>query len=172
MPLIHSFPPIETPTARILILGSMPGGASLRAEQYYAHPRNLFWPILGDLVGAHPGLPYPARLEILKSAGIALWDVLQSCEREGSLDSQITPLSIVPNNFADFFAHHPNIQHVFFNGAMAETTFRRHVLTTLPPLGYGYHRLPSTSPANAAFSFARRLEAWQLITAGTQLSST
>lgn len=134
------------------------------AAQYYAHPRNLFWPILGELVGAHPDLPYWARLEKLKSAGIALWDVLQSCEREGSLDSSITPLSIVPNNFADFFEGHPNIQRIFFNGAMAETAFRRHVLTTLPPMDCSYHRLPSTSPANAAFSSARRLEAWRLVT--------
>ncbi len=148
----------------------------MRAEQYYAHPRNLFWRILGELVGAHPDLPYPVRLEKLKSAGVALWDVLQSCEREGSLDSRIDHLSIVPNNFADFFERHPNIHRVFFNGAMAETAFRRHVLPTLPPLACSYHRLPSTSPANAAFSLARRLEAWRLITArddnAPQLSST
>ena len=176
MPLIYSFPAVETSTAHTLILGSMPGGASLRAEQYYAHPRNLFWRILGELVGAHPDLPYPVRLEKLKSAGVALWDVLQSCEREGSLDSRIDHLSIVPNNFADFFERHPNIHRVFFNGAMAETAFRRHVLPTLPPLACSYHRLPSTSPANAAFSLARRLEAWRLITArddnAPQLSST
>jgi hypoxanthine-DNA glycosylase len=176
MSLIYSFPPVETPTAHTLILGSMPGGASLRAEQYYAHPRNLFWPILGELLDAHPYLPYTTRLEKLKSAGIALWDVLQSCERAGSLDSRIASQSIVPNNFVDFFEHHPNIQRVFFNGAMAETTFRRHVLTTLPLLGCHYHRLPSTSPANAAFSFARRLDAWKVIIAEAdntpQLSST
>lgn len=82
MALIYSFPPAASPEAHTLILGSMPGGASLRAGEYYAHPRNLFWPIMGHLVGAHPALPYPARLRALSAAGIALWDVLQSCERE------------------------------------------------------------------------------------------
>lgn len=165
MSLIYSFPPVATPAAHTLILGSMPGSASLLAKQYYAHPRNLFWPILGELIGAHPDLPYPLRLHRLTSAGIALWDVLQRCEREGSLDTRIDSQSIVPNDFATFFDHHPAIRRVFFNGTMAETVFRRHVLQTLPPLPLRYHRLPSTSPANAAFSFARRLEAWQLVAA-------
>ncbi len=178
MALIHSFPPVSTPQARTLILGSMPGGASLRAGEYYAHSRNLFWPILGELVGAHPSLPYALRLRHLTDAGLALWDVLQSCERDGSLDASIAPATIVPNDFTAFFARHPHIERVFFNGAMAETSFRRHVLKSLPAQLAGLHlqRLPSTSPANAACSFADRLAAWREITAipadAAQRSST
>lgn len=165
MALIYSFPPVATPAAHTLILGSMPGEASLRAGQYYAHPRNLFWPILGELVGAHPTLPYAKRLRCLETAGIALWDVLQCCEREGSLDTRIDASTIRPNDFPGFLAAHPQITRIFFNGAMAETSFRRHVLKSLPPRQLAYLRLPSTSPANAAFSFARRLEAWRSVLA-------
>ena len=176
MALIYSFPPVATPSAHTLILGSMPGEASLRAGQYYAHPRNLFWPILGELTGAHPTLPYAERLRCLETAGVALWDVLQCCEREGSLDTRIDTRTIVPNDFPGFLAAHPQITRVFFNGAMAETSFRRHVLKSLATRQLEYQRLPSTSPANAAFSFARRLEAWRsvLATAGlpAQCSST
>ncbi|HQA11072.1 DNA-deoxyinosine glycosylase [Zoogloea sp.] len=178
MPLIHSFPPVATPQAQTLILGSMPGGASLRAGEYYAHPRNLFWPILGALVGAYPALPYPRRLECLTEAGIALWDVLLCCEREGSLDGSIAPATIIANDFKDFFTRHPQIRRVFFNGAMAESSFRRHVLKSLPAASKGivYERLPSTSPANASYSFARRLDAWRAVTRdiheGAQRSST
>jgi len=178
MTLIYSFPPVSTPHAHTLILGSMPGGASLRAGEYYAHPRNLFWPILGELAGADPALPYLLRLQKLSEYGIALWDVLQCCERKGSLDSSIDPGTIVPNDFADFFAHHPHIKRVFFNGAMAESSFRRHVLKSLPPdiQPLQYRRLPSTSPANAGYSFARRLEAWSELASGSrtdaQCSST
>lgn len=163
MALIYSFPPIAAPSARTLILGSMPGDASLRASQYYAHPRNLFWPILGELIGAHPTLPYAERLRCLETAGIALWDVLLCCEREGSLDTRIDASTIVPNDFAGFLAAHPHITRIFFNGAMAETSFRRHVLKSLAPRPLAYQRLPSTSPANAAISFARRLDAWRSI---------
>jgi hypoxanthine-DNA glycosylase len=174
MALIYSFPPVATPLAHTLILGSMPGEASLRAAQYYAHPRNLFWPILGKLIGAHPDLPYAERLRCLDTAGIALWDVLQCCEREGSLDTRIDANTIVPNDFPCFLAAHPHITRVFFNGAMAETSFRRHVLGSLGSRPLSYQRLPSTSPANAAFSFAKRLEAWQSILEETaaQRSST
>lgn len=167
MALIYSFPPVATPVAHTLILGSMPGEASLRAGQYYAHPRNLFWPILGELLGAYPSLPYADRLRCLETAGIALWDVLQCCEREGSLDTRIETSSIVPHDFAGFLAAHPHITRVFFNGAMAETSFRRHVLKSLAACELKYQRLPSTSPANAAFSFARRLEAWRNILASS-----
>ena len=167
MALLYSFPPVAAPDAHTLILGSMPGQASLAAGEYYAHRRNLFWPILGELFGASPALPYAARLQKLTDAGLALWDVLQCCEREGSLDGDIAPASIVANDFATFLTAHPRIVRVFFNGTLADTSFRRHVLQTLPHHSLHFTRLPSTSPANAAYSYARRLEAWRALTAST-----
>lgn len=163
MALIHSFPPAAAHDAHTLILGSMPGDASLRAGEYYANPRNHFWNILGVLVGAGPGLPYSARLEKLTGAGFALWDVLQSCERQGSLDSSIVSSTITPNDFAAFLASHPGVRRIFFNGAAAETAFRRFVIPALPALSCSLQRLPSTSPANARFRLQQHLEAWQIL---------
>jgi double-stranded uracil-DNA glycosylase len=167
MPHIQSFPPIENPDASILILGSMPGKESLRAGQYYAHPRNAFWPIMGELVGAFPTLPYETRTRILKSAGIALWDVLASCTRHSSMDADIDKDSICPNDFASFFRRHLHITHVFFNGAMAEQCFHKHVqplLQALPrPRPLHCQRLPSTSPAYASMRYEKKLETWKAI---------
>jgi hypoxanthine-DNA glycosylase len=162
MPHVQSFAPIADAAARVLILGSMPGKASLAAGQYYAHPQNLFWRILGDVTGAAPALPYAARVRALKSRGIALWDVLESCAREGSLDSAIDDASICANDFARFFRAHPRIAHVYFNGAKAEACYRRHVLPALgdAPAPQRYRRLPSTSPANASMSRAHKHKAW------------
>ena len=163
MPHIQSFPPIENPTATVLILGSMPGKESLRAKQYYAHPRNAFWPIMGELVDAAPALPYEARIQKLKSAGIALWDVLASCTRHSSMDADIEADSICANDFASFFRAHPHITHVFFNGTMAEQCFHKYVSPVLKNRQLHYLRLPSTSPANASMSYEQKLEAWRII---------
>ena len=164
MPHVHSFPPIDDSTARVLILGSMPGKESLRAGQYYAHRRNSFWAIMGDLIGAGPALPYESRIQILKSAGIALWDVLASCMRNSSLDSDIDETSISPNDFESFFLTHPSITHLFFNGYMAEKCFRMRVQPLLEPRSLHYRRLPSTSPANASMPYDQKLRAWEVIT--------
>lgn len=165
MPRVRSFPPIENARARVLILGSMPGGASLAAGQYYAHPQNLFWRIMCNLLGANIELPYRSRLALLKSNRIALWDVLEFCEREGSLDSAIDDNSIVVNDFVSFFRTHRHVTHVFFNGAKAESSYRRHVLLAhggeLGPLEYC--RLPSTSPAHAAKSYEEKRKAWRRV---------
>ena len=139
----------------------MPGEASLAAGQYYAHPRNQFWPILGTLLGFEPGIPYAQRVRALAEARIAVWDVLQSCERPGSLDSRIVRDSIEPNDFAALFARCRAIRRVCFNGAMAEESFRRHVLPALEVGAMEFVRLPSTSPANASMSTARKLAAWR-----------
>ena len=163
MSRVQSFPPIEDVKARILVLGSMPGKASLAAGQYYAHAQNLFWRILGEITGAAPALPYAARARALKSSGIALWDVLASCAREGSLDSAIDDATISANDFAAFYHAHPRIAHVFFNGAKAEACYRRHVLPVLAdgPAPTSLRRLPSTSPANASMSRARKQRVWK-----------
>ncbi len=160
---VRCFEPVEDANATILILGSMPGKESLRAGQYYAHPRNSFWPILGELVGAIPSLPYEERVRVLRSAGIALWDVLESCVRATSLDSDIEKGSLVPNDFASFFSSHRKITRVFFNGVKAEDCYRKHVLPVLKELAVSYKRLPSTSPANASIPYKRKLAAWKAV---------
>ena len=164
MPHVKSFAPIENADAKILILGSMPGEASLKAGQYYAHPRNLFWRIMGELIDANPASPYEQRIHALKSARIALWDVLRSCRRKGSLDSDIDHGSLIPNDLGTFFRCHPEITHVFFNGAKAEECFREHVQPLAGIDSIECLRLPSTSPANASISFERKLEEWRAIT--------
>lgn len=166
-PLSQSFPPVISAGAHLLVLGSMPGVASLRANEYYAHPRNAFWQIMGQLFGATPAMPYDERLDRLQRAGIALWDVIASCERLGSLDSEIVTGSVETNDFPAFFAQYPTIRRVFFNGTAAETHFRRHVLPGLPAaLSLEFHRLPSTSPAHAARNFAQKLAAWSVLRSG------
>ena len=160
----YCFPPIATPDARLLILGSMPGQASLAAGQYYAHPRNAFWPIMGHLLGFDASRDYPTRVDALKVAGIAVWDVLASCHRRGSLDSAIEDESLVANDLAGFLAAHTAIHHVFFNGAKAESCFRRHIRFTMAERRIGFTRLPSTSPAHAGLPFAGKLEAWRAST--------
>lgn len=159
---VRSFPPIVDAKARVLILGSMPGKASLAAGQYYAHPQNLFWRILGAITGAAPAASYAVRTGALKSCGIALWDVLESCAREGSLDSDIDDATISVNDFPAFYRAHPRIARVFFNGAKAEAAYRKYVLPLLgeAPAPSRYHRLPSTSPANASMSRAHKQRVW------------
>ncbi|MEK7747915.1 MAG: DNA-deoxyinosine glycosylase [Nitrospirota bacterium] len=131
MTQIRCFDPIEDAKARVLILGSMPGKESLKRGQYYAHPRNLFWPILGELVGTKPALSYEERICVLQSAKIALWDVLALCTRPTSLDSDIEKDSLVCNDFASFFSRHKKITSVFFNGAKAQECYLRHGLPGL-----------------------------------------
>ena len=156
---------MATPAARVLILGSMPGVRSLEAEQYYAHPRNLFWPIIEALFEIPAAWPYEARCEALAEKGVALWDVIGRCERNGSLDSAIRNQTLQPNDFADFFTRHRKIRRVFFNGGKAEEVFRRRVLPTLGALGEALTltRLPSTSPAYAVLSFEQKLAAWRAV---------
>lgn len=161
MSLVTSFAPLCRPSATVLILGSMPGAASLKAQQYYAHPRNHFWPILASLCGFDVAAPYAERVEALTCCGIAVWDVLQSCVRPGSLDSSIQAGTRIPNDFAAFFKAHAGIRLVCFNGAEAQTSYERHVLPDLAIPGVRYVRLPSTSPAHAV-AFEHKLAAWRL----------
>jgi len=165
MAAVRSFAPVASAGATVLILGSMPGEASLHAGQYYAHERNAFWRIMGDLLGAGPSLPYAERLDRLAAAGIALWDVIAACERSGSLDADIVGASVQANDFAGFLAAYPAIRRVYFNGAAAEANFRRHVLPKLTGCDLLLTRLPSTSPAHAARGYAEKLAAWSVIVA-------
>lgn len=143
----------------------MPGIASLRAGQYYAHPRNAFWSIMGELFGINPESPYPQRLVALRQQSIALWDVLKTCTRTGSLDSDIDESSIVPNDFASFFSAHPGIERIYFNGGKAEAAYKKHVLPMLDEYWLNIPRikLPSTSPANASYSLQRKIDVWRII---------
>ena len=143
----------------------MPGNASLAAGEYYAHPRNAFWPIMEALFGAAADAPYAARLAVLQGRHVALWDVLAACQRPGSLDARIDRDSIVVNDLAGFLGRHGQVRAVFFNGATAATLYRRHVLPELDERGSGLPtiRLPSTSPAHAARSFAAKLAAWRVL---------
>lgn len=157
-------PPVADKNSRVLILGSMPGVASLRARRYYAHPQNAFWPIMGDLVGASPDLPYERRLAALNKAGIALWDVLACCFREGSLDSAIVGEEV--NDVAGFLSTHPRIERIYFNGAKAAESFARGVDIAALPRPVATHRLPSTSPAHAGMNRQAKLAAWRAVAAG------
>jgi len=164
MAQIRGFPPISRPDARVLILGSMPSRESLARRQYYAHPRNAFWPILTALLGIEE-TSYAARAKRVTQSGVAVWDVLQTCSRPGSLDSAIDERSLVPNDFASFFVDHARLRAVFFNGAKAEAIYRKHVLPLLSqavaelPL----QRLPSTSPAHASMTLKQKMAAWRVL---------
>ena len=157
---VTSFSALSLPNARLLILGSMPGAVSLRAQQYYAHPRNSFWPIMARVAGIDAAAPYHVRVEALMRCGVAVWDVLQSCVRSGSLDSSIQRGTRVPNDFEAFFAGHPAIRRVCFNGTEAQTSYNRYVMPQLKAREIRYVRLPSTSPAHAV-ALEHKLAAWR-----------
>lgn len=160
-----AFPAVIGEGPRVLILGSMPGEASLRLGQYYGHGRNAFWPILCELLSIAPDSDYATRIAALRANRIALWDVIAACERRGSLDANIRPASIRVNDFGALFNAHPGIRCVAFNGGTAEREYRRRVLPSLDQVhrGIEQRRLPSTSPAHAGLSFAAKLAAWRVL---------
>lgn len=162
---IEGFSPIVSENPHLLILGSMPSMTSLQKRQYYGHARNAFWPIMAELFGFDYHIDYLQRKKILTDNGIAVWDVLQSCRRQGSLDANIESESIRVNDFAHFFEQYHSIKRVFFNGGMAAGFYKKYVLSELPSrFSYlDYRRLPSTSPANASLNFKEKLEAWRAI---------
>ena len=162
---IYSFEPISDKSATRLILGSMPGEMSLTAGQYYAHPRNDFWRIIELVLGIPSKLTYTERCSLLTTRRIALWDVLNTCIRSGSLDSAIVASSIVPNEFERFFHAHPKVRTIFFNGGMAEKIYLKQVLPKLPDefAMLKMMRLPSTSPANASIRFDEKVRQWRAI---------
>lgn len=148
--------PIVDINSKILILGSMPGEESLRKQQYYANKRNAFWKIIFSLYERDFEEDYDSRIGLLKEKGIALWDVIESCNREGSLDSDIKDEKV--NDFNSFFSQYPEIKTVAFNGTKAYETFRKKVGFE----GFDdikFIKLTSTSPANT-ISFQKKLENW------------
>ena len=159
----EGFPAVEPRRARILILGTLPSAESIRQGQYYAHPRNAFWPIMGELFGAGRELPYERRLRKLAARGVMLWDVLRAAHRPGSLDSAIHPRRREANAIPELLARHPELETIVFNGGAAETLFRRHAAKNCRGLLEGAElvRLPSTSPAHASRDFAQKLAAWR-----------
>jgi hypoxanthine-DNA glycosylase len=156
-PLLEGLPPIVDDGARLLILGNMPSVMSLAARRYYANPRNAFWRITGEIFEFDGAAAYDDRISSLIEAGVAVWDVLRHCRRQGSLDSAVERNSMVANDFESFFDSHPAIDRVFFNGAAAEKNFGRLVVLDR---GQRYCRLPSTSPAQT-MRYADKLAAWR-----------
>ena len=166
--MIYGFEPLAAPDARVLVLGTVPSRRSLDAGEYYANPANAFWFIMERLCGGSPGRDYPARVAMLKGAGVALWDVLQAAERDGSLDSAIVAGTEVPNDIGALLARCPLIHTVFLNGGKADALFRRCVLPQLqsgPNAPARFQRLSSTSPANARLTWQAKLEAWSPVAA-------
>ena len=162
--MLTGLAPVVAPDTRLLVLGSFPGAASLKAQQYYGHPRNHFWPIFSTIFEAKmPGSPdvsslssYQIRIDWLLARGVGLWDVYAACEREGSLDSQIR--HAVVNDLSALRRHCPQLQAIAHNGGES-FKHARHTAA----LGLPVHKLPSTSPANASWSFERKLAAWREI---------
>ena len=157
-PTLQGLPPLLSVDTRLVVLGSFPGVASLRAQQYYGHPQNHFWKIVATLLSPDPAavqaLGYDARAQWLLAQGVGLWDVYAACEREGSLDSHIQNAQV--NDLPSLRTHCPALVAIAHNGG---ESFRHARITQA--LGLPVYRLPSTSPANASWSFARKLGAWR-----------
>ena len=145
----------------MLVLGTLPSVESLLRQQYYAKRQNAFWKIMAELTGVAPDAPYDLRLESLKDAGVALWDVCAAARREGSLDADIR--ETIPNDFMEFFCTHPGIELIGFNGQAAAKLFRQHVAPTLSQAVRKIPgvTLPSTSPAHASMNFERKRALWR-----------
>lgn len=155
MSRLYGLPAVVSPNTRLLVLGSFPGVASLKSQRYYGHPQNQFWRILGELwsLPLH-GAAYEDRIQTVREKGLGIWDVYASCEREGSLDAHIRHAQL--NDFAVLMRDCPDLQAVAHNGGESF----RHARHTRA-LGLPVYRLPSTSPANAGWSFERKLQAWR-----------
>lgn len=154
---LQGLAPVAPRNARLLVLGSFPGVASLAAQEYYAHPRNHFWPILSTLWGIDlVSRTYSQRIAEARRRGLAIWDVYAACRREGSLDAAIE--AALPNDLAGLVRRLPQLRAIAHNGGESARAMR---LTRT--LGLPVHRLPSTSPANASWSFERKLQAWRSV---------
>jgi len=164
LPLLTGLAPLVQPGVKLLILGSMPGQASLRQQCYYGHPRNQFWPLMQALFGIDAALPYAARCQALLNAGVALWDVIAQCQRPGSLDSAIISDSVRFNDLAALCRQYPEIRQIWLNGGKAAQSFRQYQrwlkANDWPDAALQIRTLPSTSPAHASVSFTDKLALW------------
>ena len=164
---MNSFDPLIGCNTRVLVLGTMPGQASLDSGEYYAHPRNAFWPIALAHILDQPinsdlfhERNYQTRTELLARSQLALWDVLAQCERDGSLDSKIVRQSEIPNPINELLMANRQIKAIIFNGKTAEKLFSRHITLDKP---IAFHGLPSTSPAMATLSLEEKFERWSAV---------
>jgi hypoxanthine-DNA glycosylase len=163
MTVLFGLAPVIARHTRLVVLGSFPGVASLVAQQYYGHPRNHFWPLLSALWGVDlVAMPYAQRLAELKARGLGVWDVYAACRREGSLDSAIAQPQL--NDLASLMRRAPHLRAIAHNGGESARAMR--ITRTL---GVPVYRLPSTSPANASWSFDRKLAAWREVFAAVGL---
>lgn len=154
--MLVGFDPLIDSKTRFLIIGTMPGAASLAAGEYYAYKYNAFWRIIAALSGENTGSYEKKKKALMKISG-GLWDSLRSCERQGSLDSAIR--NEIPNDFENLLQKYPSVRRLFFNGGTAFRYFRKYHKQLL--LKYAYTVLPSTSPANAGMSFAEKSAVWR-----------
>ena len=152
--ICRSFEPVFSPEARVLIVGSMPSVKSLDKAQYYAHPRNAFWPMLFDVFGQELTADYAERKSLIRDNALALWDVAGVCEREGSLDSDMKDIQL--NDFSALYARCPRIHTVLCNGSTAHSLFLKSGYSQ----GKTVIRMPSTSPAYT-MAYVKKLEAWK-----------
>lgn len=159
------FAPIAAPDANVLILGSLPSQQSLQKQEYYGNPQNAFWRVMGKLFDAGPEVAYKDRALMLQENGVAVWDVLKSSVRPGSMDAAIDLSTARPNDFPAFFAAHPDIELVCFNGKKARELYERLVAPQISgSIGkLEYKSMPSTSPAYASMSFEEKVRQWTLV---------
>ncbi len=154
----QGLPPIADSKSKVLILGSMPGEESLSKQEYYAHPRNLFWKIIATITGSQLPESYSKKKELLLQSNIAIWDVCEVCIREGSLDSKIVDEN--PNDLETFLEKHPMINRIAFNGRKSSDLFDKYFIRKVD---FNYFILPSSSPANAGISWGVKLAEWSKI---------
>jgi hypoxanthine-DNA glycosylase len=163
--IVTGFEPIATPDARVLILGSLPSRRSIERQEYYGNPQNKFWHLMGELFGAGPDIPYASRSQMLNRCGVAVWDVLRSATRRGSMDAAIELENATPNDFQAFYGAHPKLGLLCFNGKKAAELYERLVV----PQGIDTIKnidtrtMPSTSPAYASMKFSEKLRHWSVI---------
>ncbi len=156
-----ALPPIVGEQPKVLILGSMPSQASLKHQEYYAHPQNSFWWIMSELYDFKITLSYSERCKVLNQQGVAVWDVLHQCRRAGSLDSAIERQSERANDFISWLKTYSSIRSIVFNGTAALKLFKRHYAASLESDSITLFACPSTSPAYAAMAKRRKLEIWK-----------